>query len=344
MIRGKKAPSENRWPHHHVARSISWLAVVPSVLVPGIARAHGETAARGGMNGAINTVGATMLPHGTWSAGLRLEARAYDEFTDEELLGFARAGEDVHMHSQEFSGFLYSSWAFTDDWALDLVLPVNAFRGFREGTLNDTGDAEIIRDDFSGGVGDLLLFSRYRLMHRDPHHAALLMGVKLPTGDTRQTDNRGQRIGAHNQPGSGSIDFQFGLAYTLELERWEVSADALAHIRTQGAMRYQAGNALQADLAVSYSLEVLAPVIELNGIWAQRDIEDGEALKNSGLRVLYVSPGLLVRLAHGHVMFATFQYPLLQPLPGIQNPERFRASIGYSFALGSHDESNHHDH
>ncbi|MBI4511711.1 MAG: HAMP domain-containing histidine kinase [Deltaproteobacteria bacterium] len=73
---------------------------------------------------------------------------------------------------------------------------------------------------------------------------------------------------------------------------FELSADAIVHVRTEGATNFQAGNMLQADVGASHSLGRVAPVLELNGLLSERDIEEEEILENSGLVTLYVSPGV----------------------------------------------------
>lgn len=300
-------------------------------LLPSLAHAHGETA-RGGGAGAINTVGAIVTP-GVWTGGLRLEMRQFDQFTDEQLLGFAVAGEDVHQHSQEFSGFLTGSYSIDEMWSLHASLPVNVFRNFREGTLDPAGAPRLIVDDLSGGLGDLVVLTRMRPWHEGPHHLAFLGALKIPTGMTYETDNDGERIGAHNQPGSGSIDFQLGVAYSLAIDWFELDADVIAHVRTEGATSFQAGNMLQADVALSASVWQLTFVAELNFLVSERDVEHDEVLVNSGIATLYVSPGVVVRFTDEHSVMLTASIPVVQELPGIQNNEFFRASIAYSLAI-----------
>ncbi|MBN8616652.1 MAG: transporter [Deltaproteobacteria bacterium] len=306
--------------------------------LPSSVHAHGETV-RGGGAGGINTVGAIVTP-GILSGGLRLEVRQFDAFSEEMLLGYALEGEDVHQHAQELSGTLTASYALDASWCLNAALQVNAFRDFREATLDGPGVARVVRDDLSGGIGDLLLLTRVRPWHDDSHHVAILAGLKLPTGSTRETDDEGARQGAHNQPGSGSIDFQLGLAYSLVVDWFEIDADVVGHVRTEGAMSYQAGNMLQADVALSATVWQLTLVAELNFLVAERDVERDEVLRNSGITTLYASPGVVARLTSEHVLFASFSYPIYQDLPGIQNNELFRANLGYAFSAEvsrSHD-------
>ena len=327
------------------------LVVITLASAPRRVTAHGETAL-GTSGGAINTIGANLSPAGTFNVGTRFDWRQFGEFSDVELRAFARRGEDVHMHAQEFSVALNFSWTFADDWAIDAMLPYNMFANFREGIIDGSGNTQIVTADFTHGLGDLLLLGRFRPLQIGDHSLVMVFGLKLPTGNTRQEDDSGERLGGHNQPGSGSIDVQLGAAYTWKLGAGALSADAIGFVRTEGAMSYQAGNSLHFDLAGSYPISFVTFVLELNGFLTERDIEADLILENTGAAGMYVSPGLIFQPAEGHAVFVSFSVPAVQSLGGIQNDERFRASFGYNFNFGAatrhrppHDSPHHgHEH
>ena len=309
-----------------------FLSLLLVIAISEEAAAHGETARGGGSANAINAVGGEI---GTgWTLGLRLEVRDFELFSDQQLTQFVEAGEDVHQHSQEMSAFISVNTAIHRDIDLTLVLPFNAFRDFREAELGEDGMPHIVEDDFSGGVGDMVVVGRYRFLQRNRHHLGLLGGIKIPTGMNRQTDNDGERLGTHNQPGSGSIDFQLGLGYNFSHGGFGLTANVLAHVRTAGVLGYHAGNLLQTDLALSYRLGPVGFVAELNYMISQRDVEYDEILLNTGIHTLYVSPGLMFSSRSGHTVFATASIPVFQDLPGIQNAERVRAGVGYFLSFG----------
>ena len=300
---------------------------------PARVRAHGETARGGGSANALNAMGGLVGPG--WGFGLRLELRQFDVFTDEQLSDFVLAGEDVHQHSQEISAFANANVTLLPDLDVSFVLPFNAFLNFREAELDAARNTRIVADDVSAGLGDLVAVGRYRIVREGSNHLALVAGVKLPTGMNRETDNEGERLGAHNQPGSGSIDFQLGAAYTFAEGDFGLTADVIAHIRTEGVLGYQAGNMLQADLAVSYRLGPVALVAELNYLVSENDVEYDEILANTGIHTLYASPGVVLTIERQHALYATASIPIVQALPGIQNNELVRASVGYSVSFGA---------
>lgn len=313
--------------------------IIVVACTPRPARAHGESA-RGVGGVGVNTTG------GEVSSGfalyLRYDLRAYALFTDDELRRFQRDGENVHQHKREHSVFLGGTFAIAPRWDLSVLLQANRFEGF-----SDNGDSfalannALSRTTTSQGIGDLLVLSRYQLLDARGHHFALLNGIKLPAGDVRQLTNEGNIVGTHNQPGSGSIDFQIGAGYTGDLSRFFLlSADAIVRINTEGAGSFRAGNSVQADVAAGLRVgSVLVPSVEVNAFFQQRDIEQDRVKKNSGVYSVFVTPGLRASFGQ-HSVFVAASAPLFQAFPGISNLERFRVSFGYTIRFG--DDGGHH--
>jgi len=319
---------------------LALLGVVALLLgAPSLAHAHGEVARGGGSANALNAMGGLVGPG--WGFGLRLELRQFEGFTDAQLSDFVLGGEDVHQHAQEVSAFANANVTILPDMDISFVLPFNAFLNFREAELDAMGNTRIVAADVSAGLGDLVAIGRYRIVHEGSNHLALVAGIKIPTGMNRETDNEGERLGAHNQPGSGSVDFQLGAAYTFAEGDFGLTADVIAHIRTEGVLGYQAGNMLQADLAISYRLGPVALVAELNYFVSENDIKYDEVLANTGINTLYVSPGVVVTIENQHALYATASIPIVQALPGIQNNEQVRASVGYSVSFGGQTPETH---
>lgn len=309
-------------------------AVVAATLWSGHVRAHGESV-RGVGGVGINTTGGEIVRGFGLSA--RYDLRQYSLFTDRELMEWQRLGENVHQHAREQTLLLGFSAAWGERWDLTFLLQANRFTNF-----TDNGDGYALanrtlsRTDVSQGLGDMLMVGRVRLVAWKDHHLAAIGGVKLPTGNVRQLTNHGEVVGTHNQPGSGSVDFQLGLAYTAHLaDRIGITADAIARINTQGAGQFRSGNSIQADLAIGYRPHaVFVPSIELNAIFQQQDIERDEVKRNSGIMSVFVTPAVRVRLGRRHTLSAGFSYPLWQKFRGISNDEMFRVSVGYGIALG----------
>lgn len=313
-----------------------WRIIILAILTltPVDGWTHGEALTGFGSVG-IFTTGA-MTTEGVGLSTLYFR-RTYKQFTDQQLLDFRRQrGEDVHQHEREETLFLTLSVGLFRNWDLNFQLPYNRFSNFKDNSdefavRNNT----ISKTDASQGVSDLLILTRYRFWQENDQHVAALFGLKVPIGNYRQTTNQGDLVGTHNQPGSGSVDFQLGLAYTEHFQDIVgVSGDLIARVNTEGAGRFRSGNAVQADLAIGFLPHaVFQPFVELNGLVQERDIENDRIKKNSGVISLFVTPGMRFTIGGRHTFFGTISFPVWLEYPGIQNKEDYRISAGYGFGF-----------
>jgi len=296
--------------------------------------AHGEPV-RGIGAATINTIGAE-ISSGI-GVGIRYDRRAYKLFNNVELLQFQQAGEDVHQHAVEETIFFGASFGITQNIDLSVQLPLGRFSNFK-----DNSDASAIANqtisvtDTSQGVGDLLVMGRYRFFHREDQNIAAILGIKLPSGNTRQRTNFGEIVGTHNQPGSGSTDFIFGLGYTAHYFRdmLGVSADALARINTDGANKFRSGNSVLLNLALNYKPHNrLVPILEFNFITQDRDNENNAVKRNSGVTSLFITLGSRLKITANNTVLVAFSFPAIQNLPGIQNKEAYRINVGWSYGF-----------
>lgn len=307
-----------------------------AILFPLQSAAHGSHGAAGGTLGGasgIITSGA-QISQGT-SLSVQYERRDY-KLMDEQRLLDLQGIEDVHQHKRSEALYLSATVGLNQDWDMSFSLPYVRFSGFA-----DNGDAyaqannTLSRTDTAKGVGDLNIQARYRFWQQADHQVAALMGLKLPSGDIRQKTNQGDILGAHNQPGSGSVDFQLGVAYSgFYQDIAAISADVIGRINTEGAGEFRAGNSLQADLALSFlPKSMIVPFIEFNLLHMDLDIENNAVKKNSGLSSLSLTPGVFVRIGKHQTVYGAISYPLWEELPGIQNDGKYRLLLGYGIGL-----------
>lgn len=311
--------------------------------------AHGESI-RGGGAGSINTIGAQIRTNP--GIGVRWDQRNYEQFSDQQMLGFRNEGEDVHMHSKENAVFLSFGFPINNDIDITILTQWNQFKGFVDNgdeyatacfRLNNNGlptqNAQnpncLSRTTTSQGLGDTLVLGRYRFYDQNDHQLAAVFGAILPTGTTRRRTNNGDIIGTHNQPGSGAITMQGGLAYTANLtSEVALDADIIARFPTLGAKQFRSGRSIQADAAISYNHDgFLVPVLEVNAISNESDIENDEVKKNSGGTVVYLSPGITMHLKDKGSVYASVMYPVYQKLGGISNDEKWRFSLGWGYSF-----------
>jgi hypothetical protein len=108
----------------------------------------------------------------------------------------------------------------------------------------------------SSGIGDLTLLGQYRFYNNRAAQLemAALLGVRLPTGKVNAVSNEGERFEAEFQPGSGSLDGLFGLAFTKRLGAWSFDANVLYQLTGTGTQHTDLGDRLLYNTAVSYRL------------------------------------------------------------------------------------------
>lgn len=304
--------------------------------------AHGEPV-RGVGGVGIETMGGEVT--GVSSIAFHYDQRRYRLFSEQQLLNFKRfQGEDVHEHAKEELYAVSITVGLSELWDLSLQIGYGRFSGFLDNSdafaiANNT----ISKTGVSSGLSDLLAMARYQFYKNEDldQHLAVVMGVKLPTGNYRSEVNNGvgnkrpEMVGTHNQIGSGSLDTLLGVAYTGHfMDRIGVSADLLTRINTEGAKSFRSGNAIQADIAIAYNPHAwIVPSLELNYIGQALDIENDEKKKNSAVTSLFFTPGITVKVMGNQSLFANYSTPVIQNLPGIQNKESNRFSGGYAVSF-----------
>ena len=143
-----------------------------------------------------------------------------------------------------------------------------------------------------------------------------------------------------SQPGTGSVDWQGGVAYSRYLnERVTLDASALYSLRTEHD-DFEVGDRADLGLALAYRLteDVQAPndwsvFGELDGIWLDEDEEDGVSNENSGGEVVYLVLGVRDRI-NPHVSLSLAPaLPVLQDVNGEQVETEWRVGLALTFAL-----------
>jgi hypothetical protein len=241
-----------------MVRSIALSAGAVALLLASPVLAHhpsGSTSTSGA--GPIGTISATTLEQGQSAAGVFFEMVKIRAFSDTELTTFAR--KHIHAHSIDaiLAPSLVYAYGLTKDLTLSARLPVIIRQDIREGhhSHGPAGNTVDERGD-SSGIGDLTLMSQYRFFNdqRTGTEMAVLLGVKVPTGATNVNDAFGGRFEAEFQPGSGSWDGLFGLAYTKRLGAWSFHANVLYQLATTGTQDTDLGDRFLYNAAVSYRL------------------------------------------------------------------------------------------
>ena len=160
-----------------------------------------------------------------------------------------------------------------------------------------------------------------------------LGGVKTNWGKNDLTAG-GQRLDEHLQPGTGSTDW-FGGFSGLYLVDSRSSFFSSVQYRRAGTndFAYRYGNTAMANFGYEHKLgKIWDGALELNFRDAGRDRIDAEGTldPNTGGRLLYLSPRLIVDLGKGLVGRLAVQVPVYRDLNGDQR-ERAVANVGFTY-------------
>lgn len=332
-------------------------------------------------SGPIVTIPATTLDQGSVAAWAAFEYISFEELSDAVLAAAALNEEDVHSISSLESPLIGMSYGVTDRMMVSLQLPYVTRRGIREGEHGhgheaeggehheDAGEhgevetPEIVNLGTSEGIGDLSILGQYRFLGQNSGpQAAVLFGVKTPTGKTDERTNEGELFETEFQPGSGSWDGLFGLALSQGMGRWSLDSNVLYVAATEGAQQTDLGDRFHYNGAISYRLvgsgnaldtahehrhgKELGPhhdhgtggglaidaALEINGEWQAKEDTAGETNPNSGGNVVYLSPG--VRLtSNAWSGFVSVGVPIVNDLNGTQSEAEYRLIGGGSLSF-----------
>jgi hypothetical protein len=273
----------------------------------------------------------------------------------------------THVHSLKTIASVAASFAYgvTDNLTVILRMPWVRRTGIREAHVHDPLDPVSFHQlGTSSGVGDLTGIAQYRFMHDHVRgiDAAVLIGVKAPTGKTNARTNDGDLFDAEFQPGSGSWDVIFGAAFSKEFGGpFSVHSSVMYVVAGTGTQDTDLGDRFAYNLSLVYRItgpdahvgalahsephrhshpivykaKASAPapaldvMLELNGDWHAKSRTQGVADPNSGGHTLYLSPGLRLTVDRwsGYVSVGV---PIVNELNGTQAKPRWRALTGAS--------------
>ncbi len=189
------------------------------------------------------------------------------------------------------------------------------------------------------GLADITVLGKYRVYTKNfiggTSRLALIGGLKLPTGDDDATDSLGL-LPPPLQLGSGSVDVVGGAAYTYQTLDHEFDAD-LRYIFKQEANNFEFGDAFQYNFSYQKRIfPVTLPdkgmysqwnaLLELNGVYQERNVASGVAVLASGGHTLFLSPGIQF-VDKRWVAEASLQYPVLQDLHGDQLETDYKLAL-----------------
>jgi hypothetical protein len=350
---------------------VTLCACIGTLLLATTALAHhpgGGGNSSGG--GPIFTIPASTLEQGHYAVAFAYEYARLGGVNDSDLIN--AAAKHIHAHSIKTIESAVASFAYgiTNDLTVAVRAPVNRRTDIREGhhSHGPAGNTVDYRGD-STGFGDVTVLGQWRFLNNviSGTQAALLLGIKAPTGTTNLYDQQGVLFETEFQPGTGSWDALAGAAFSQRFGEWSFDTNVLYIHAGGGAQSTNMGNRFLYNAAVSYRLfgasdnprAALAhaghdhgplprkapprlqnpvatwtvdAILEVNGEWHDKEKTNGVADDNSGGNTVYVSPG--IRLSYErYSSFVLVGIPVVNNLNGIQSEPRFRVVSGMSFSF-----------
>jgi len=270
-----------------------------------------------------------------------------DTISYASMLNYARRDQHVHNHSAANSLALNALYGITDDLSIGISYPY-VFRS----NIQTAHDA-VYNDGDSIGFGDMSLTARYRFLEHNDWHAALIAGLKLPTGETSERAPDGVKLGIDHQPGTGSLDPIMGLALTKVAAPFTYTASALYRLSTRADQDTAVGDTLLYNLAATYTIDAelgnwlerrfptqilghnsrWAAVLELNGVFQEQLEYQGHKEEGHGGNVIYLSPGLSMALDDKLYSNLSLGFPLIEDLSGVQPGAGLRIFLSLNYLL-----------
>ena len=190
----------------------------------------------------------------------------------------------------------------------------------------------------TNGVGDIKVTGRWQGF-KGPGVTGVQLGLKLPTGGFRQTfrsgPGTGQAVDRDLQPGSGTTDLLIGAYHFGKLAKeFDFVLQAQGQIPLNSRDQFRPGASATFAAALNYTRwRSITPQLQLNFRVAEQDHGLNSDRDNSGGEQLYISPGIVAKLAPRVSAFAAVQLPVYQRVTGYQLTPKYTLSTGVRFRL-----------
>ena len=323
------------------------LATFLAIAVPSWAD-HPTVGVQGGKAGAIMTGSAETLDAGEVAVSVDIQYLDFNAVSRQKLEEQAEQDNDVHSTGSLTRTSLDMVWGVTKDLTTGLSLPYVHRKDMyqtahhREEAADEMHGDHAANDDAverlgnAGGLGDLRISGQYRWLH-DPSSglsAAMVAGIKAPTGSTDEEGDGGERLETELQPGSGSWDVFGGVVTSYPWGPVSMDASLLYSYVTEGAQNTDLGDIVNYNLSLAYRLGnghtdhhhshlVTTLLFEVNGEWREKLNISGEEEASSGGNVVYLSPGFTIGTSKW-VWAVSAGYPI-DDLHGVQSEPSLRA-------------------
>ena len=274
--------------------------------------------------------------------GLRFDLR-YDYFNQDQLRmgtrsvarGAFELPNEQEIQEKTLNRNLTATldYSASPDWGVAVLLPLfNRYHAtFAEGDVDPSFSK-------ANGLGDIRVLGRYQGFS-DDHAFGLQLGVKLPTGGTKQTFNAGAQAGElldrGLQLGTGTTDLLFGAYAFGELApNWGCFGQVLFQKPLSEKDGFKPGDGVNANVGVRFTGHAgFTPHLQVNVRAEKRESGLNADVANSGATLAYLSPGVTFEVSRTVQAYVFGQLPVAQRVNGLQIEPRWSLSVGLHCAF-----------
>ncbi len=192
-----------------------------------------------------------------------------------------------------------------------------------KGSVEIENHAFLGKKEESRGLGDAHILGTYRVLEKGESFLGAVLGVKLPTGQTKVANSRDEVFEMELQPGSGSFDFPAGVMYQWMVNPFVLRGNAMYVFKTEGDRQFEYGDLFSASLFLDLLIgpqskgEETKIGLDLNFQNEQKQTENGLSVKDSGGNTLLLGPAVTLRRGQFVTLYGNVLFPVYQELGGV---------------------------
>lgn len=194
----------------------------------------------------------------------------------------------------------------------------------------------------NNGLGDINMMGRYSLLSQkkgDSCSLAVGLGMKIPTGDSDKKNplpfsKKYEYLGPGFQLGTGSWDPKLELGFTKNYLRSRIDSHLMYTWGNQGKHGLEKGDVFKYNLAYSYALSKIYDLqLELNGIKADKSLNNNEIVTNSGGDTIFLTPGIHFKLKNNYNISVAVPITIYRDLNADAQAEKFALGEDYRVVI-----------
>ena len=288
----------------------------------------------GGTTGAINPTAAEAPAKNTFTLGYTLEYQDWKPVDVKKAHALHEEGRDAHARVYDIANSVFIGYAITNAFSISFKTPYMA-RGFKE-----VHDEELLgKDETSSGLGDSILLGKYKFYDKQ-FGLAGIFGFKLPTGRTSERNELGEKFEPELQPGTGSLDYIFGLSANKRINDWLLlDSSCLYYLKTEGIQDYDFGDMVRATVSATFNVisgedkPTFNVISEMISQFANKDEHANETVYDSGGTTLFFAPGISSHITKQLTTTLSAPIPFFQALGGQHQELDFSLLFSISYDI-----------